>query len=108
MEKLFELDPYLTHFTARVQSCVQSRKGWDVVLDQTAFYPEGGGQPYDLGTLGGASILEVHEREGRVVHTCDRPLEPGSQVEGDIDWSRRFDLMQHHSCLLYTSDAADD
>lgn len=97
MEKLFELDPYLTHFTARVQSCVQGRKGWDVVLDQTAFYPEGGGQPYDLGTLGGASILEVHEREGHVVHTCDRPLEPGSQVEGDIDWSRRFDLMQHHS-----------
>lgn len=51
--KLFELDPYLTHFTACVQSCVQSRKGWDVILDQTAFYPEGGGQPYDLGTLGG-------------------------------------------------------
>lgn len=97
MEKLFELDPYLTHFTARVQSCVQGRKGWDVVLDQTAFYPEGGGQPHDLGTLGGASILEVHEREGHVVHTCDRPLELGSQVEGDIDWSRRFDLMQHHS-----------
>ena len=97
MEKLFELDPYLTHFTACVQSCVQSRKGWDVILDQTAFYPEGGGQPYDLGTLGGTSVLEVHEREGHVVHTCDRPLEPGSQVEGDIDWPRRFDLMQHHS-----------
>lgn len=42
MEKLFELDPYLTHFTACVQSCVQSRKGWDVVLDQTAFLPRGG------------------------------------------------------------------
>ena len=97
METLFELDPYLTHFTACVQSCVQSRKGWDVILDQTAFYPEGGGQPYDLGTLGGTSVLEVHEREGHVVHTCDRPLEPGSQVEGDIDWPRRFDLMQHHS-----------
>ena len=97
MEKLFELDPYLTHFTACVQSCVQSRKGWDVILDQTAFYPEGGGQPYDLGTLGGTFVLEVHEREGHVVHTCDRPLEPGSQVEGDIDWPRRFDLMQHHS-----------
>ena len=55
MEKLFELDPYLTHFTACVQSCVQSRKGWDVILDQTAFYPEGGGQPYDLGTLGGTA-----------------------------------------------------
>ena len=97
MEKLFELDPYLTHFTACVQSCVQSRKGWDVILDQTAFYPEGGGQPYDLGTLGGTFVLEVHEREGHVVHTCDRPLEPGSQVEGDIDWPRHFDLMQHHS-----------
>ena len=70
MEKLFELDPYLTHFTACVQSCVQSRKGWDVILDQTAFYPEGGGQPYDLGTLGGTSVLEVHEREGHVVHTA--------------------------------------
>ena len=49
--------PYLTHFTACVQSCVQSRKGWDVILDQTAFYPEGGGQPYDLGTLGGTFVL---------------------------------------------------
>ena len=80
-----------------ISPCVQSRKGWDVILDQTAFYPEGGGQPYDLGTLGGTFVLEVHEREGHVVHTCDRPLEPGSQVEGDIDWPRRFDLMQHHS-----------
>ena len=97
MEKLFELDPYLTHFTAYVQSCVQSQKGWDIILDQTAFYPEGGGQPYDLGSLGGASVLEVHEREGHVVHTCNHPLAPGSQVEGDIDWPRRFDLMQHHS-----------
>lgn len=97
MEKLYEQNPYLTTFSAQVESCVPSKKGFDVVLNQTAFYPEGGGQPYDLGTLGGVQVLEVHEREGRVVHTCDAPLSPGSCVEGTIDWDRRFDLMQHHS-----------
>jgi alanyl-tRNA synthetase len=97
MEKLFEENPYLTQFTATVESCTPSKKGFDVILDQTAFYPEGGGQPYDLGILGGVKVLEVHEREGRVVHSCDGPLEVGSQVEGTIDWERRFDLMQHHS-----------
>lgn len=97
MEKLYEQNPFLTRFTACVQSCEQSKKGWDVVLDQTAFYPEGGGQPYDLGVLGGVNVLEVHERDERVVHTCDAPLTVGSQVEGTIDWARRFDLMQHHS-----------
>ncbi len=97
MEKLYEENPFLTRFTARVRSCAQGRKGWDVILDQTAFYPEGGGQPYDLGTLGGVQVLEVHEREGHVVHTCSAPLEEGSPVEGEIDWARRFDLMQHHS-----------
>lgn len=97
MEKLYEAQPYLTQFSAVVESCTQSKKGWDILLDQTAFYPEGGGQPYDTGTLGGVEVLEVHQREGRVVHTCAAPLEAGSQIEGQIDWSRRFDLMQHHS-----------
>ena len=97
MEKLYEAQPYLTHFSATVESCTQGKKGWDILLDQTAFYPEGGGQPYDTGTLGGVKVLEVHQREGRVVHTCQAPLEVGSQVEGQIDWPRRFDLMQHHS-----------
>ena len=97
MEKLYEENPFLARFTARVRSCAQGRKGWDVILDQTAFYPEGGGQPYDLGALGGVQVLEVHEREGHVVHTCSAPLEEGSTVEGEIDWARRFDLMQHHS-----------
>ena len=97
MEKLYEENPFLARFTAQVRSCAQGRNGWDVILDQTAFYPEGGGQPYDLGTLGGVQVLEVHEREGHVVHTCSAPLEEGSTVEGEIDWARRFDLMQHHS-----------
>ena len=73
MEKLYEENPYLTTFSAQVESCNPSKKGFDVLLDQTAFYPEGGGQPYDLGTLGGVRVLEVHERDGRVVHTCDAP-----------------------------------
>lgn len=97
MEKLYEDNPFLTRFTARVESCVQGKKGYDVVLDRTAFYPEGGGQPWDQGILGGSLVLEVHEREGVVVHTCTRPLEAGTQVEGQIDWARRFDLMQQHS-----------
>jgi len=97
MEKLYEQDPFLTRFYAVVESCTASKKGWDVVLDQTAFYPEGGGQPYDLGVLGSVKVLEVHEREGRVVHTCDAPLTAGDTVEGCIDWERRFDLMQQHS-----------
>lgn len=97
MEKLYEAQPYLTQFSATVESCTQGKKGWDILLNQTAFYPEGGGQPYDTGTLGGVPVLEVHQREGRVVHTCAAPLEAGSQIEGQIDWPRRFDLMQHHS-----------
>ena len=97
MEKRYEREPYLSRFTAQVESCVQGKKGWDVILNETAFYPEGGGQPWDTGTLGGVPVLEVHSRDGRVVHTCQEPLTPGTEVEGVIDWERRFDLMQHHS-----------
>lgn len=97
MKKLYEENSFLTRFSAVVESCTQGKKGWDIVLDQTAFYPEGGGQPYDIGVLGGVKVLEVHDRAGQVVHTCDAPLEVGSSVEGEIDWARRFDLMQHHS-----------
>ena len=95
--KLYEQDPFLREFSSVVTHCSQSKKGWDICLEQTAFYPEGGGQPYDIGVLGTAAVLEVHEREGRIVHTCDAALEVGSTVTGKIDWTRRFDLMQHHS-----------
>ena len=97
MIKLYEQDSFLTKFSAVVTHCTQNKKGWDVCLDQTAFYPEGGGQPYDTGKLGETTVLEVHEREGNIVHTCSAPLEIGSVVTGEIDWTRRFDLMQHHS-----------
>ena len=96
-EKLYEQDAFLTTFEARILSCVKGKKGFDVVLDRTAFYPEGGGQPYDTGKLGDAAVLEVHSREVGIVHTCDHPLEEGAAVTGVINWDRRFDLMQQHS-----------
>ncbi len=102
-EKLYEQDPFLVKFETSVVSCVKGKKGFDVILDRTAFYPEGGGQPYDTGRLepvGGerkVKVLEVHSREGEIVHTCNHPLEPGTAVAGVIDWDRRFDLMQQHS-----------
>ena len=102
-EKLYEQDPFLVKFETSVVSCVKGKKGFDVILDRTAFYPEGGGQPYDTGRLESAGgerkveVLEVHSREGGIVHTCSHPLEPGTEVTGVIDWDRRFDLMQQHS-----------
>ena len=97
MERLYEENPFLTDFDATVLSCQQGKRGYEVTLDRTAFYPEGGGQPWDMGTLGGVPVLEVHSRDGQVVHTCGGPLEPGATVRGTIDWDRRFDLMQQHS-----------
>ena len=97
MEKLYQQDPFLTRFTAEVVSCAADKGGWSVVLDRTAFYPEGGGQPWDTGTLNGIPVTQVQEQDGAVVHTCAARLEPGTQVEGAVDWARRFDLMQQHS-----------
>ena len=96
-EKLYYADSFLTEFTARALSCEKSKNGWEVQLDRTAFYPEGGGQPSDHGTLGGAAVSDVRERDGVIYHTCDRALEVGSQAAGTIDFQRRFDFMQQHS-----------
>lgn len=94
-QKLYETDVYLKEFSASVLSCEPVNGAFAVVLDRTAFYPEGGGQPCDLGTLGCARVLDVHQREGVVLHTVDAPL--SGAVTGTIDWARRFDLMQQHS-----------
>ncbi len=96
-EKLYYQDPYQTTFTARVLTCEPSKGGCLVTLDRTAFYPEGGGQPADHGVLGGVTVTDVHEKDGVIFHTCDKVVEPGSTVEGSIDWTRRFDHMQQHS-----------
>ena len=93
--KLYYEDCHLAEFTANVLTCEQAEGGWEVVLDATAFYPEGGGQACDRGTLGGAAVLDVQERGKCIVHLCDGPVE--GCVEGRIDYERRFDLMQQHS-----------
>ena len=96
-KKLYYEDSHLKEFTATVTGCSQEQGSWAVTLDATAFYPTGGGQECDLGTLGTANVLEVKEQGGTVFHLCDAPVEVGTSVTGVIDWSRRFDHMQQHS-----------
>ena len=96
-EKLYYDDPFLTNFTATVVSCEASKQGWLVVLDRTAFYPEGGGQPADHGLMDGIAVTDVHEKNGVVVHTCEQAVEAGKSVACSINWARRFDHMQQHS-----------
>lgn len=96
-QKLFYEDCHLRQFTARVTDCQETAKGYAVILDRTAFYPEGGGQACDIGTLGSTRVLEVREADGQILHLCADPLSPGQTVEGSIDYERRFDLMQQHS-----------
>ena len=96
-QKLFYEDVYCRRFQAKVVSCVPGKHGFDVVLDKTAFYPEGGGQPGDTGFLSGVRVTDTHEAGGEIVQYCEQPLEAGSTVEGEIDWAHRFSLMQLHS-----------
>ena len=96
-KKLYYEDCHRKRFTAQVLECRQAGENWEILLDRTAFYPEGGGQACDLGTLGGVRVLAVREEEEQVLHLCDGPLPVDREAEGSIDWERRFDLMQQHT-----------
>lgn len=96
-QKLYYADCMCREFTARVIGCTPVEKGYEITVDATAFYPEGGGQPCDLGDLGGVRVLDVQERDGQIVHLCNMPLEVGQIVSGSVDWARRFDFMQQHT-----------
>ncbi len=96
-KRLYDQDSHRTEAESRVVSCVAVGDGFDVVLDQTVFFPEGGGQPSDTGTLGEALVSHVREEGGEVVHSVDRALAVGAVVPGRIDWARRFDFMQQHT-----------
>ena len=91
-ERLYYQDCYLREFNARVVET----DGLRVYLDRTAFYPTSGGQPFDLGTVGGVAVREVIDEEDRIVHVMEKPL-GATEVQGHIDWERRYDHMQQHT-----------
>ena len=95
-EKLFD-DGKLFEFDAKVISCTEVKKGYEVILDRTAFFPEGGGQSADEGTLGGVKVLDVQEKNGEVIHKLSGSLEAGETVHGCVDGKIRLRRMQNHS-----------
>ncbi|WP_322112093.1 alanyl-tRNA editing protein [Brevibacillus ruminantium] len=98
-DKLYYQDAYLQSFEAEIVKRGAEENGQPyVVLTQTAFYPTGGGQPCDLGTLGNRQVTDVEEVAGEIRHRLDAPIaEDVTKVAGQIDWERRFDLMQQHA-----------
>lgn len=96
-EKLYYQNPYQRRFGARVLKCTEKDGRWQIVLNRTAFYPEGGGQPSDTGVLDAANVLGAEEHGVEIVHFTDRPLPVGSTVMGSINWPHRFGLMQQHT-----------
>ncbi|MCA1066579.1 DHHA1 domain-containing protein [Rossellomorea aquimaris] len=96
--KQYYQDAYMKAFQTSIQDQKQDESGWYVVLEQTAFYPTGGGQPHDTGTLKGKEIINVEEVDGDIRHYIEEPFSDISGVfEGRIDWERRFDHMQQHA-----------
>ena len=94
-QKLYYEDLYAKEFDAKVLSQTEHDGKYHAVLDQTLFYPSGGGQPCDLGTVDGIKVIDVHERGEEIVHVLEAPVE-GRNIHGVIDWGRRFELMQQH------------
>ena len=95
--RLYYDDPYMKEFEAVVLNCIPDGKRYRIKLNRTAFYPEGGGQPCDLGRLGSEPVLDVQEENGIIYHTVAHSLMVTAPVVGRIDWARRFDHMQQHS-----------
>ena len=95
-QRLYYTDSYLSDFEARVVDVADD--GRRVYLDQTAFYPTSGGQPHDLGTLGGARIIDVIDEGDRIAHLLESPLaSDAGAIRGAVAWERRFDHMQQHT-----------
>lgn len=95
--RLFDEDSTCTKFSAFVVNCEPDPRGYRIVLDQTAFFPEEGGQSCDKGLLGGQQVLHVFEEEHVIYHILKDALAPGTSVIGQIDWEKRFSDMQQHT-----------
>lgn len=96
-EKLYYSDSHCRAFTARVLDCRESGGEWEILTDKTAFFPGGGGQEADSGTLGGVTVCGMREDGDDIWHRCSAPLAVGNVVQGEIDWPARFSRMQFHS-----------
>ncbi len=104
--RLFWQDPYRTEFASRPVRKTDFGGQPAVVLDETCFYPDSGGQPHDTGHLNGIAVIDVQEVDGEIVHVLARPMEADT-VRGRIDWARRFDHMQQHAGQHILSAAFD-
>lgn len=96
-EKLYNQNSHQIENTAVVRVCTPVKGGFEVLLDRTVFFPEGGGQPSDAGTIGNANVIHCREAGGEVYHLVDRPLDENAEVSVSLDWARRFDFMQQHT-----------
>ena len=92
-EKLYYIDSHMSVFTAAVLSCQETKKGYAVVLDKTAFFPEGGGQSADTGYIGDVRVLDAQEQGDEVLHYVDGPLEVGAKYPCRIDFEQRLRRM---------------
>lgn len=95
--KLYHDTPARYSGRATVLACEKNGESYDIVLDRTLFYPEGGGQPSDKGSIGEATVSHVREKDGVVYHSADRELKLGSSVDMQVDAVRRLDLTQQHT-----------
>ncbi|SHF93490.1 alanyl-tRNA editing protein [Ornithinibacillus halophilus] len=108
-EKLYYKDSYIRSFTATVLKSEMEDDGrYFVLLDKTAFYPTGGGQPHDIGKLNNIEVYDVQEVEGEIRHYVEQPIELHKKCEGVINWDIRFDHMQQHAGQHILSAAFDD
>lgn len=94
--KLFENNSLLKECTATVTACTEKEGQYLVELDQTVFFPEGGGQLSDKGKIADVIVSHVSEKDGHIYHECDKPLEVGAEVKAVLDWRVRLDRMQQH------------
>jgi len=96
-ERLYYSDSHRKEFTAQVVSCAPGKQGYLLQLDRTAFFPEGGGQFGDVGTIDDVPVTDTREKDGVIYHCVGRAFSVGSEVTGRLNWEVRFDRMQQHS-----------
>ena len=96
MEKLFYLDSYMKNFTAEIEEVEERDSKYHVLLDKTAFFPGGGGQYCDLGTIDNISVVDVYEEDEKIYHVLDKKPNRIHKVKCEINWDRREYGMQHH------------